>query len=132
MRTKSAIGNKNRKRSLVMILDLRDCRKRYLNYLASRGLHLHARCRECLSSFHTPDLAAHALAISRYDLHVVFSIKRLQSRQCFSNFQVPTPYTLPRTKAKVQGHVDRDSALNSMRSPFGGLAGGPPALTKEN
>jgi len=114
----------NRQSSLVVILDFRNGRKRYLNYLARRGQHLHARRRKCLGSFHTADLATHALPVSRYDLHVVFAIKRLQSRQCFGNFQVPTPYTLPRTKAKIQGPVGRDSALNSMRSPFVGLTGG--------
>lgn len=69
-----------------MVLDLGNSGKRYLNDLAISAFYLDAWGCECLSGFHAPDNAPHALAINSYNLDIVFAVKRLQGRKCFSDF----------------------------------------------
>ena len=64
-----------------MILDLSDGGKRDLDNLPVRDLNLDAGCREGLGCLHALDFPAHAPAIGRDDLHVIFSVKWLQCRK---------------------------------------------------
>ena len=69
-----------------MVFNLRDGGKRDLYDLPVRNLHLYAGSREGLGSFHASNCAAHAPAISRNNLHVVFAVKWLQGCQRFGYF----------------------------------------------
>ena len=93
-------------RTGVMVFNFGDRRKRYFDDLAVSAFYLDAWGGECLSGFHAPDNASHALAIKSYDLNIVFAVQRLKGRKCFSNF-----------------HDDLFSNLgSSLRSPnFGNL-----------
>jgi len=71
---------------LVMIFDLGDRRKRYFDDLAARTLHLDTRSGQSLCGFHAPNNAANATAVEGNDLNVVFPVKRLECRKCFSDF----------------------------------------------
>ena len=71
----------NRWLSEVVIFDLRDGGKRDLDNLPVRDLNLDAGCREGLGCLHALDFPAHAPAIRRDDLHVIFSVKWLQCRK---------------------------------------------------
>src|SRR5215216_5273216 len=77
-----------------MILDLGNCRERYLYYLPVRDFHLYAGCGEGLGGLHTPHCPPHPPAVRRDDLHVVLAIKRLECCECFGNFHnmiLPVP-----------------------------------------
>lgn len=69
-----------------MVFDLGDGGKRDLDNLPVRNLNLDAWSREGLGGFHAPNFAAHASAISSNDLHVVFTVKWLQSCERFGYF----------------------------------------------
>lgn len=69
-----------------MIFNFRNIRKGNFHDLPVRNLHLYARRGEGLGSLHAFNCPAHPPAISRDDLHVVFAIKWLESRECFGNF----------------------------------------------
>ena len=71
-----------------MIFDFSDRRERNLNYFAISALYLHAGSSEGLSGFHASDDAPHALAVNRYNLNIIFAIKRLKGRKCFGYFHV--------------------------------------------
>src|SRR6266536_4346193 len=71
---------------LVMIFDLSDRRKRYLDDLAALSFHLDTRSSQSLRGFHTPNDAANPPAVEGDDLDVVFPVKRLKCRKCFSDF----------------------------------------------
>ncbi len=58
----------------VVVFDFGDRGKRYLDDLAIGAFYLHAWSGECLSGFHAPDNAPHALAVKRYDLNIVFAV----------------------------------------------------------
>ena len=66
-----------------MILDLCDRREGDLHYLAIRDLDFDAGRGEGLGRLHAPHFTAHSLAVGRNDLHIVFSVKWLQGRECF-------------------------------------------------
>ena len=70
----------------VVIFNLSDRRKGNLDDLAVRAFYLHAWGGECLSGLHAPDNTAHALAVNRHDLDIVFAIQRLKGRKCFGDF----------------------------------------------
>lgn len=72
----------------VVVFNLGDRRKGYLDDLAVRALYLHAGGGECLSGLHAPDNAPHALAVNRHDLDIVFAVQRLKGRKCFCDFHV--------------------------------------------
>ena len=82
----------------VVVFDLGDRRKGYLDYLAVRAFYLHARGGECLSGLHAPDNAPHALTVNRHDLDIVLAVQRLKGRKCFCDFhvylfsEVPNPF----------------------------------------
>jgi hypothetical protein len=69
-----------------MVFDFGDRGEGYLNDLAISAFYLYARGCECLSGFHAPDDAPHALAINSYNFDIVFAVQRLKSRKCFSDF----------------------------------------------
>ncbi len=72
----------------VVVFNLGDRRKGYLDDLAVRAFYLHAWGGEGLSGFHAPDNAPHALAVKRHDLDIVFAVQRLKGRKCFCDFHV--------------------------------------------
>jgi hypothetical protein len=78
----------------IMVLDLSDRGKRYLDYLAIRTLHLYAGGCEGLSRFHTANNATHALAIHRYNLNIVLAVKWLKGSKCLGNFHALIPPAL--------------------------------------
>ena len=69
-----------------MILDLRYRRKRYLHNLTVCNLNLDAGSGEGLGGLHASNCATHAPAVGRNDLDVVLAVKRLQCRECLSDF----------------------------------------------
>lgn len=72
----------------VVIFDFGDLGKGDLYNFAVCTFHLDARCGEGLSGFHAAYHAAHALAVNRNNLNVVFAVKWLQGSQGFSYFHV--------------------------------------------
>ena len=72
----------------VVVFNLGDRRKGYLDDLAVRALYLHAGGGECLGGLHAPDNAPHALTVNRHDLDIVFAVQRLKGRKCFCDFHV--------------------------------------------
>src|SRR6266850_3645143 len=72
----------------VVVFNLGDGRKGYLDDLAVRAFYLHARGSECLSGLHAPDNAPHALSVNRHDLDIVFAVQWLQGCECFCDFHV--------------------------------------------
>jgi len=69
-----------------MILNLRNCREWYFDYLSIRTLNLYAGSGECLGGFHALNCAAHTPSVDRDDLNVIFAVKWLQSCQCLGYF----------------------------------------------
>jgi hypothetical protein len=61
----------------IVILDLSDRRKRYLDDLAVRAFHLDAWGCESLSGFHATNDAPYTLAINCNNLNIIFTVKRL-------------------------------------------------------
>ena len=86
---------------LVMIFDLGDRRKRYLDDLTTRTFHLDTRSGQSLCGFHALNDAANAPTIQGHDLNVVFPIKRLECRKCFSDFH---GYSCPFGAHGIEAH----------------------------
>lgn len=78
----------------IMIFDFSNQRKRDFDDLAACAFHLDAWSCECLSCFHAADDAADAETVNRYDLNIIFPVKRLKGRQGFCDFHV---YLFPRS-----------------------------------
>lgn len=74
-----------------MIFDFGDRREWDLHDLAVGALDLDAGSGERLGGFHAFNCAAHSPAISCNNLDVVFTVKRLQRRECLSYFHRPRP-----------------------------------------
>src|SRR2546423_1032002 len=62
----------------VVVFNLGDSRKGYFDDLAVRAFYFHAWGGECLSGFHAPDNAPHALSVNRHDLDIVFAVQWLK------------------------------------------------------
>src|SRR5258705_907770 len=73
---------------LIVIFYFRYRGKRYLYQLTVGAFHFHARSSKSLRSFHTPDRPTHSLAVKCNDLHIIFAVKRLESREGFGHFHV--------------------------------------------
>ena len=58
----------------IVILNLRDRRKRYLHDLAIRTFHLDAGCGEGLGGLHTFDCTSHSLAVCSNDLDIILAV----------------------------------------------------------
>jgi hypothetical protein len=70
----------------IVVYDLGDGRKWYLDDLASGHFYLHARRSQCLCGLHAADDAAHAIAIRGDDLHVVPAVEWLECGEGFGHF----------------------------------------------
>lgn len=75
----------------VVIFDLGDRREGDLYDLAIGAFDLHAGSGECLGGFHTFNCSAHSPSVSCNNLDVVFTVKRLQRRECFGYLHRPRP-----------------------------------------
>jgi len=72
----------------VVVFNLGDRGKGYLYDLAVRAFYLYAWGGECLSGFHAPDNAPHALSVNSHDLDIVFAVQWLKGCECFCDFHV--------------------------------------------
>ena len=87
MREESLNGS-DRVGNQIVILDLGNGRKRYLDDFPTRTLYFYAGRGQGLRRFHALHDTPDPLTIYRDDLDVVFAVKRLQGRQGFSYFHV--------------------------------------------
>lgn len=94
-----------------MVFDLRDGRKGYLDDLSVCTQDFDAWRRERLGVLHAANRTADPPAVGSNDFHVVFTIKRLQSRQRLGYFH------LSHTSMRLNEPVAKDS-LNIL--PFNG------------
>lgn len=69
-----------------MVFDLRYSGKRDLHDLAICDLDFYAGSGEGLGGFHAANCATHAPAVGRNNLHIILTIKGLESRECLSDF----------------------------------------------
>lgn len=70
----------------VVVYDFDDVGEGDFNYLAVGALYFDAGLCQRLRRLHTADDAAHAIAVFRDNLYVVFTVKRLERCKGFGNF----------------------------------------------
>lgn len=74
-----------------MINDFDDTEEGDFDDFAVAAFHLDARSGKSLRCFHTADDAAHARAVFRNNLYVIFAVERSERRESFGDFHCLLP-----------------------------------------